>query len=317
MTERKTTANSTFAIGGVSSPLDSFVVAESSVLRTNFCAEKPAHRQSAKRYVQPKGLQLILTKMTKNNLFLFIGLLFSGCIETNTEHDNYPKDTITSNSYGEPKDSLTFYYPTSISRDSQAFKTNIDTFKLNWYSSALFCADEPILFNYYQGHDIYRFLWLRSFHRPMIFSLHKEADKVWLTTKELNKQPNFLDMTYVKFVPPTILENGEIDTTAPTYGQEPPIDSVVKADRKANIILNQTKQLTIKEWTEFETLLNACSFWTTEPYKESSGLDGSEWTIEGHLKSKYWFVNRWSPKDGFRKVGEYLIEKSGINEEIY
>jgi hypothetical protein len=39
------------AIGGVSSPLDSFVVAESSVLRTNFCAEKPAHRQSAKRYL--------------------------------------------------------------------------------------------------------------------------------------------------------------------------------------------------------------------------------------------------------------------------
>lgn len=43
--------NSTLAIGGVSSPLDSFEVAESSVLRTNICAEKPAHRQSAKRYV--------------------------------------------------------------------------------------------------------------------------------------------------------------------------------------------------------------------------------------------------------------------------
>jgi hypothetical protein len=42
-------ANSTLAIGGVSSPFDSFVVDESSVLRTNFCAEKPAHRQSAKR----------------------------------------------------------------------------------------------------------------------------------------------------------------------------------------------------------------------------------------------------------------------------
>jgi hypothetical protein len=47
-----TYANSTLAIGGVSSPLDSFVVAESSVLRINFCAEKPAHRQSAKRYGQ-------------------------------------------------------------------------------------------------------------------------------------------------------------------------------------------------------------------------------------------------------------------------
>jgi hypothetical protein len=42
--------NSTLAIGGVSSPLDSFVVTESSVLRTNFFAKKPAHRQSEKRY---------------------------------------------------------------------------------------------------------------------------------------------------------------------------------------------------------------------------------------------------------------------------
>ena len=55
MTSEKSPAhNSTLAIGGVSSPLDSFEVAESSVLRTNFCAEKPAHRQSAKRYGQVK-----------------------------------------------------------------------------------------------------------------------------------------------------------------------------------------------------------------------------------------------------------------------
>jgi hypothetical protein len=50
--ENRAAGNSTLAIGGVSSPLDSFEVAESSVLRTNFRAEKPAHRQSAKRYGQ-------------------------------------------------------------------------------------------------------------------------------------------------------------------------------------------------------------------------------------------------------------------------
>ena len=55
MTERTTGYNSTLAIGGVSSPLDGFVVAESSVLRTNLCAEKPAHRQSAKRCVSFYG----------------------------------------------------------------------------------------------------------------------------------------------------------------------------------------------------------------------------------------------------------------------
>jgi len=49
MTEQRR-HNSTLAIGGVPSPLDSFVVTEISVPLTNFCAEKPAHRQSAKRY---------------------------------------------------------------------------------------------------------------------------------------------------------------------------------------------------------------------------------------------------------------------------
>ena len=43
------TANSTFAIGGVSCSADGFVVAESSVLRINISAEKPAHRKSAER----------------------------------------------------------------------------------------------------------------------------------------------------------------------------------------------------------------------------------------------------------------------------
>ena len=42
-------ANSTFAIGGVSCFAYGFMDTESSVLRMNNCAEKPAHRKSAKR----------------------------------------------------------------------------------------------------------------------------------------------------------------------------------------------------------------------------------------------------------------------------
>ena len=49
MTERRAARNSKFAIGGVSCSAVSFVVAESSVPRTNICAEKPAHRKSVKR----------------------------------------------------------------------------------------------------------------------------------------------------------------------------------------------------------------------------------------------------------------------------
>lgn len=50
---KKPTANSTFAIGGVSCSADSFVVAESSVLRIKFSCKNPAHRKSANRYALP------------------------------------------------------------------------------------------------------------------------------------------------------------------------------------------------------------------------------------------------------------------------
>lgn len=39
-------ANGTFAVGGVSFTADSFMVAESLVLRIKSCAEKPAHPKS-------------------------------------------------------------------------------------------------------------------------------------------------------------------------------------------------------------------------------------------------------------------------------
>jgi hypothetical protein len=48
LTNRITAYNSTFAIGGVSSPIDSFMVAESFVLRIKFSGKKPARTQSPK-----------------------------------------------------------------------------------------------------------------------------------------------------------------------------------------------------------------------------------------------------------------------------
>ena len=47
--DRLTTANSTFAIGGVSCSADSLVESESFVLRINIGGKNPAHRKSATR----------------------------------------------------------------------------------------------------------------------------------------------------------------------------------------------------------------------------------------------------------------------------
>ncbi len=66
-TERRATANSTFATGGVSRSAGSFVVAESSVLRMNICAENPAHRKSANRCMQV----FFATEYILSNNFLY------------------------------------------------------------------------------------------------------------------------------------------------------------------------------------------------------------------------------------------------------
>jgi hypothetical protein len=50
LNNKQRTANSTFAIGGVLCSTDSFVLKESAVLGMIICAEKPAHRKSAKRF---------------------------------------------------------------------------------------------------------------------------------------------------------------------------------------------------------------------------------------------------------------------------
>ncbi len=118
----------------------------------------------------------------------------------------------------------------------------------------------------------------------MVFSLHKEGKKVWLATKQLNKQPQFINITWSKFVEPFMTADGEIDTADFDEKYHNRVDSVIKADRQANIILNQTTQLSIEEWAEFESLLNAVSLWTSKPLETSFGLDGCEWIIEVHLK---------------------------------
>lgn len=93
----KTAYNSTLAIGGVPSPLDSFVVAESSVLRINICANKPRHRKPPKRYQKPMAAVQTRNCVNSDELFfvrtLTTALLVSVCFLCNAQSD-FIKTTI-------------------------------------------------------------------------------------------------------------------------------------------------------------------------------------------------------------------------------
>ena len=211
------------------------------------------------------------------------------------------------------KDSLAFYFPQNRRADLGFQYIRSDTFRENWYSSALFSFREPVLYGHYTNGGMYRFLWLRAFGPPVAFVLTRSGQGVTLTTKVLDQQPEFLE---TKYDPRGW--NGLMDElkgkTIERFG-----DSLltVKADRKANIVVNQTKRLTADEWTEFEKLLGKAGFWTLAATGDDRGFDGSEWIIESLREDKYRFVARWSPRDAFRDAGVYLIKLSGVRAEIY
>jgi len=61
------TANSTYPKGGVLCSADTFVQAESSVLRMKFCGKSPALRVAANRYMQPYQTDSATIKRQKNS----------------------------------------------------------------------------------------------------------------------------------------------------------------------------------------------------------------------------------------------------------
>ncbi|HMG91754.1 MAG TPA: hypothetical protein VK589_16965, partial [Chryseolinea sp.] len=213
----------------------------------------------------------------------------------------------------EPIDSLSYFFPTELTYRDSLVKTGLDTFNLNWYSSQLFPTKEPILFNNYLGHDIYRFTWLRSFHNPVVLTIHKKDDKVWLTVKKLDRHPQFMPTRIITdLIPPKVGE--PYDTTKRIDFEKYPIK---QPDRHANLAINEMKSLSASEWNEFESMLTKIDYWNMRPTQKSFGLDGAQWIIEAHSLHKYWFVDRWSPEDDYKQAGLYLIKLSGLDEEIY
>ncbi|MBI3260027.1 MAG: hypothetical protein HYZ54_11205 [Ignavibacteriae bacterium] len=246
-------------------------------------------------------------------LFVLVTLLFCSCNQQPKEKSSYTQDSTISDIHGKPQDSLTFYFPTSIKKDTNLVKIEMDKTTQDCFSSDLYCMDEPILFNYFLGHETYRFLWLRAFNKPVVIIFNKDNDTVWLSLKVLDRQPQFMDIIHLAF-PKKFKKQKSINLTQ-SLGES--TDSLVKANRQASIIVNTTKRLSLKEWTNFEKLLNICSFWEIKPYIVNYGIDGSEWIIESHLKNKYWFVSRHSPDGGFYNAGKYLLDLGGLTEQSY
>lgn len=156
------------------------------------------------------------------------------------------------------------------------------------YSQHLQAMAEPVLAHLPEdGKEVYRFLWLRSFHSPVAVRVEKDGSDCSIVTKMLEGAGGYYP--------------------------------------KRTISQQTSNKLAPKHWLRVISLIEKSDFWQSPSYRSYLGMDGADWVLEGYRSQRYYAIARWSPdaegldKD-FREVCLYLLELSDVKvpvSEVY
>ena len=126
--------------------------------------------------------------------------------------------------------------------------------------------------------EIYRFLWLRTFHRAVAIKAVRHA---------YDFEVHYLETTGMG-------------------GYEP-----------GKLLVKNKYNVTQAQWCEFMDLLDKADFWNLPTIDREVGLDGSDWILEGVRENRYHIVDRWTPDSGdFREACLFLLKVTGRDQSI-
>ena len=151
-----------------------------------------------------------------------------------------------------------------------------ETFMNEWYGKHLKAMREPSLLEESRSDtDVYRFLWLRTFHNPMAVRVERSGSAMKLYLKELSGSGGY--------------DPGEL-------------------------IVSKQIDLDQSQWCGFMSRLEQSNYWNRPLEEENGGLDGAQWILEGASQRRYHAVDRWTPRDGdYREACMYLLELAGVD----
>jgi hypothetical protein len=138
-------------------------------------------------------------------------------------------------------------------------------FKEQWYSKQLSGLHETSLWEASRATaqvQVYRFLYLRSFHHPIVVRVDVNKDGKGLLTTRIGSGRG---------------------------GIEP-----------GHLIVNKSRKMSAEETSWFVDRIDELGFWQLPTYEKSDeiGVDGAQWILEGVKDGKYLVVDRWSPDRG-------------------
>ncbi len=141
-----------------------------------------------------------------------------------------------------------------------------DHFRANWFGQTLSALSEPSLFELRtdKGAQVYRFLWLPSFHRPISVRL-------------------------------AIRPDGSGSVIARSVDKHAGLLTKEKRD-SGKLVLDTASIVSKAEVQEVLNQLQSLKFWSMTTKEDSTGMDGAEWVLEGVKGGEYHVVDRWSPE---------------------
>jgi hypothetical protein len=145
-------------------------------------------------------------------------------------------------------------------------------FPANWYAKHLIALKEPSLWesSKVEKTTSYRFLWLRTFHHPIVIRIDVNIDGTSLLTTKMT-------------------------SGAGGYGP-------------GRLIQNETRTLSREQTKWSLEQIEGHNFWKAPSVQNDRGVDGSQWIVEGVRDGAYHIVDRWSPKDGeIRALGLFMV----------
>jgi len=157
----------------------------------------------------------------------------------------------------------------------------IDEFRREWYSHYLRAMGEPCL-QCVSRYPVYRFLWLRTFHHPVVVRIEKRKDGMHLFAVELDG----------------------------AGGYEPGLES-----RRIERVLS------VREGKVFDEAVAIARVLDAPDRRELVGLDGSEWIVEARDGARYQIHDVWTPERGrIHQLGMVFIALTGWSipkDEMY
>ena len=180
----------------------------------------------------------------------------------------------------EAQDSLPF----DLRPKKGATTTEIEAQSLAYYNEVLTRMNESPIGSYGQEYDVYfRFLWLRTFNRPVLVSLYKAGSGYHLYYKTLSGQSGY--------------DPGSLE-------------------------VSQEKPASANDMAYILSLAAAKDYWNLSTSdKNIWGFDGARWILEAKVKDVYHIVDRWSNDQGsLQEVCKALFFLTGVKlepREIY